>query len=194
MKGTVVFDGLTSDAFDIRSGVKQSCILAPTLLGIFFTVMLQHAFGSAVEGIYLWTRSDGKVFNLARLRAKTKVQLRCLCDFLFADAAVTAHSAEDLQWLMIRFSVACRAFRLTFSLKKTQIMRQGVNSPPDIGISDYELEVVRDFVYLGSTISDSFSLDTELNKRIGKTSTTTSRLTKRVWANNKLTECTKIQV
>ncbi|XP_069187191.1 uncharacterized protein [Procambarus clarkii] len=72
MRGTVVFDGLTSDAFDIRGGVKQGCVLAPTLFGIFFAVMLQHAFGSVTEGFYLRARSDGKLFNLARLRAKTR--------------------------------------------------------------------------------------------------------------------------
>ncbi|XP_069187112.1 uncharacterized protein [Procambarus clarkii] len=158
-------------------------------------VMLRHAFGSVTEGIHLRTRSDGNLFNIVRLRAKTKVQLRCLHVFLFAnDAAVTAHSGEDLQWLMSRFSEACQASGLTISLKKTHFMGLGVNISPDIAISNFKLEVVHDFVYLGSTIFESLSLDTELNKRIGKASTTMSRLTKRVWANNELTECTKIQV
>ena len=89
--------------------MKQGCVLAPTLFGICFAVMLTHAFGPAAEGIYLRTRTDGKLFNLSRLRAKTKVQLRCLLDFLFAgDAAETAHSAEDLQQLMTRCSDACQ--------------------------------------------------------------------------------------
>ena len=43
MKGTVVFDGSKSTAFNIKSGVKQGCVLAPTLFGIFFAVMLKHA-------------------------------------------------------------------------------------------------------------------------------------------------------
>ena len=73
MKGTVIFDGSTPAAFNIRSGVKQGCVLAPTLFGIFFAVMLKHAFGHATEGIYLRTRTDEKLFNLSRLRAKTKV-------------------------------------------------------------------------------------------------------------------------
>ena len=68
MKGTVVFDGTTSDAFNIRSGVKQGCVLAPTLFGIFFVLMLKHTYGSVTEGIYLGTRSHGKLFNLSRLR------------------------------------------------------------------------------------------------------------------------------
>ncbi|XP_050707960.1 uncharacterized protein LOC126993145 [Eriocheir sinensis] len=195
MKGTVVFDGSTSDAFIIRSGVKQGCVLAPTLFGIFFAVMLKHAFGPTTEGIYLRTRSDGKLFNLSRLRAKSKVQRKCVRDFLFADdAAVTAHSAEGLQQLMIRFNEACDDFGLTISLKKTQVMGQDVDQPPDIRIADHRLDVVHDFVYLGSTISDSLSLDAELNRRIGKAATTMSRLTKRVWSNNKLSEHTKIQV
>ena len=46
-------------------------------------------------------------------------------------------------------------------------------------------------MYLGSTISDSLFLDSELNKRIGKAATTFSRLTKRVWPNKKLTKDTK---
>ena len=55
MKGTVQFDGSTSDTFDIRSGVKQGCVLAPTLFGIFFAVLLKHAFSSSTEGVYLCT-------------------------------------------------------------------------------------------------------------------------------------------
>ncbi|XP_066482784.1 DBIRD complex subunit ZNF326 isoform X2 [Tiliqua scincoides] len=195
MKGTVVFDGSTSDPFDIQSGMKQGCVLVPTLFGIFFAVLLKHAFGTATEGVYLRTRSDGKLFNLSRLRAKSKVQLKCLSDFLFADdAAVTAHSAKDLQQLMDRFSKACQDFGLTVSLKEAQVMVQDVDSDPCITISEHELEVVHDFVHLGSTISDTLSLDNELNRRIGKAATTFSRLTKRVWSNKKLTENTKIQV
>ena len=38
MKDTIVFDGSTSDPFDIRNGVKRSCVLTLTLFGIFVTV------------------------------------------------------------------------------------------------------------------------------------------------------------
>ena len=49
-------------------------------------------------------------------------------------------------------------------------------------------------MYLGSTVSDALSLDTELNRSIGKAFTTMSRLTQSVWSNNKLSKHTKIQV
>lgn len=105
-----------------------------------------------------------KPFNLPRLRAKTKSRIKCLRDLLFADdAALTTHSAEDLQQLMNRFSKACQEFGLIISLKKMQVMGQDVNPLPSISISDCKLEVVHDFVYLGSSISDSLSFDTEVN-------------------------------
>ena len=73
---------------------------------------------------------------------------------------------------MNRFSEACRDYGLTINLKKTQVLGQDVDLPPSITISDHVLEVVHGFVYLGSTISDSFSLVSELNKSMGKSATT----------------------
>ena len=100
-----------SEPFDIRNGVKQGCVLAPTLFGIFFAALLKHAFGTATEGVYLRTRSDGRLFNLTRLRAKTKVRKAVIRDMLFADdAAVTTHTQKELQSLMDRFSQACNDF------------------------------------------------------------------------------------
>ena len=47
---------------------------------------------------------------------------------------------------------------------------------------------------LWSTITDNLSIDSELNKRIGKAAMTLSRLTKKVWSNNKLSGHTKVNV
>ena len=35
MKGIVLYDGANSDPFNILTGLKQGCVLAPTLFGIF---------------------------------------------------------------------------------------------------------------------------------------------------------------
>ena len=118
-----------------------------------------------------------------------------ICDLLFADdAAITTHTQEDLQRLLGRFSDACRHFGLTISLAKTQVMGQDIKEIPSLFIHNYKLEVVHEFVYLGSTITDNLFIDRELNKQIGKAATTLSRLTKRVWSNNKLSDHTKVNV
>jgi len=79
-------------------------------------------------------------------------------------------------------------------LKRTNVLSQDVDTAPAICIDDYQLEVVHQFTYLGSIISDNLSLDAEINKRIGKAAATSGRLTTRVWENPKLTIPTKMSV
>ena len=99
MKGTVQFNGGSCRPFDIRSGVKQRCVLAPTLFEIFFAMLLRHAFGTASEGICLRTRSDGRLFNPGCLRAKTKVCEALIRDMLFTDdAAVTTVTQQESRY------------------------------------------------------------------------------------------------
>ena len=195
MTSTVSFDGSTSDSFDIRRGVKQGCVLAPTLFGIFFSVLLTSAFTANEEGVYLHTRSDGGLFKLSRLKAKTKRQTLLVRELLFADdAALVAHSAEQLQGFMNSLSAACKDFALTISVKKTVVLQQGTAEPIDILLDGSRLVQVDTFTYLGSTVSSSLSLEQELNGRIGKASTTFGRLCKRGWNNRKLTLKTKVSI
>jgi hypothetical protein len=157
--------------------------------------LLSYAFRGSEDGIFLHTRSDGKLLNLSRLRAKTKVRRLLLREMLFADdAAIASNTQEGLQRLVTRLAHACRDFGLTISLKKTNVMCQDVSEVPNISIEDYSLEVVQDFTYLGSTISNDLSLEAEINKRIGKAASSMSRLSTRVWENTKLTTNTKIAV
>ena len=140
-------------------------------------------------------RSDGRLYNITRLRANTKVCVTIIRDMLFADdAAVTSHTEQDLQCLMDRFYQACKDFGLTISLKKTNVLGQDVNTSPVITINNYKLEVVQQFTYLGSTISENMSLDAEINKPIGKAARTLGQLIIHVWENPKLTTPAKIVV
>ena len=124
-KGTVQINDSFSETFEIRSGVEQGCVLAPMLLGTFFDLLLKHALDTTTEGIYFRARSDDSLFNLARLRAKTKVRRDLIRDVLFADdEAVATHTQEELQSLMDCFSQACKDFGLSISLKKTNVLGQ----------------------------------------------------------------------
>ena len=105
MKGTVNYDGTTSEPFGIHNGVKQGCVLAPTLFSIFFSMMLSYAFKTSTEGVFLHPRADGKLFNLARLRAKTKVRHVAIREMFFADDdALVTHTVEYMQQLIDRLS------------------------------------------------------------------------------------------
>ena len=146
----------------MRSGVKQGCVLAPMLFGTFFGLLLKHVLDTTTELICFRTRSDDRLFNLARLRAKIKLRKDLIRDMLFTDdAAVATHTQEELLSFMDCFSQACKDFGLTISLKKTNVLGQNTYAPPVISIHDYELDAVCKFTYLGPTITDNLSLWTQ---------------------------------
>ena len=166
---------------------------SPDALWNLLCPAVETRFGTSSEGICLRTRSDGRLFNLGRLRDKTKAREACIGDMLFADdAAVTTHTQQELQALMDRFSQDCKDFGLTISLKKAHVLGQDTVELSAITIDDYELDVVEQFTYLGSTFTDNLSLDTETDKRIGKAATTLTRLASLVRTNPKLTVKTKM--
>ncbi|XP_047470539.1 uncharacterized protein LOC125026277 [Penaeus chinensis] len=195
MKGTVQFDDRTSDSFDIRGGVKQGCILAPTLFGIFFAMLLEYAFRTSPGDVFLHWRTDGSLFNITRLKAKTKISSSLLRDLLFADdAALVAHNGNTLQIMMNHLTHACQAFSLIISVKKTATLTQTGTPTATITLDNSPLQTVEKFCYLGSTITTSTSLDEELNARIGKAGTSFGKLNKRAWNNKMLTLRTKIKI
>jgi len=67
----------------------------------------------------LHTSSTGGLFNLSRLRAKTKTKRVLIRELLHVDDAVlVAHSEMHLQNLCERFAKACTDFSMTINLKK----------------------------------------------------------------------------
>ncbi|KAL8619269.1 hypothetical protein ACOMHN_056913 [Nucella lapillus] len=83
----VLDDGDESKAFPVTNGVKQGCVLAPTLFSMVFSAMLTDAFRDCQDGIHVRYRIDGGLFNLRRLQAVIR-------DLLFADDCALNASTE----------------------------------------------------------------------------------------------------
>ena len=73
MQSTVCFDGVT---FPVSSGVKQGCVLAPTLFGIFFSMLLHYASADCSEGVYIRTRQMASFSTLPGSAPKPRL-LKC---------------------------------------------------------------------------------------------------------------------
>ena len=186
MCARVIDKGSVSDPFPVGNGVKQGCTMAPTLFAIYFAAMLRDALKNTDVGVYVQYRTTGKLFNLRRLQAKTKVMESLIRDLLFADdCGLFTHSVEDMQILMNSFADACRRYGLTISIKKTQVMyippRGLPYIVPVVAVGSETLQAVEQFTYLGSTMSSDCSLDAEITNRISKASAAFGALYSRLW-------------
>ena len=85
--------------------------------------MLTVAFQDCDNGIPIRYCFDGKIFNLRRLRAKSKVQTEVLDEFLFDDMAKGAPTEEKMQKGEDQVSDSCDNY-LTISIKKTEVVYQ----------------------------------------------------------------------
>ena len=195
----VLDDGDESDAFPVTNGVKQGCVLAPTLFSMMFSAMLTDAFQACDDGISIRYRMDGKLLNLRRLQAVTKVKETVVRDFLFADdCALNATTEQQMQDEMDCFSGACDNFGLTISTKKTEVMYQPAPGKPyqepHVTVKGQKLQAVDNFTYLGSTLSRAVNIDVEVNNRIAKASAAFGRLRENVWERRGLSLATKLKV
>jgi hypothetical protein len=199
MCARVIEQGSVSEPFTVTNGVKQGCTMAPTLFAVYFAAMLRDAFHNSDVGVYVRYRTSGKLFNLRRLQARSKVMEALIRDLLFADdCGLFTHTVEDMQTLINCFAESSKRFGLTISIKKTQVLYlpppHVSSAKPAISIGNDILEVVESFTYLGSTISADCSIDAEITNRISKASAAFGALTSKLWNNHNIRWQTKLQV
>lgn len=199
MSARVLDNGELSEPFTVSNGVKQGCVMAPTLFSVLFAAVLIEAFKDINVGVYIQYRTDGKLFNLRRLQAHTKVIEQLVRDLLFADdCALMAHTQQDMQVIMDKFSAATKRFGLVISIKKTQVMYQPAPGQPyqspHVHVDGVELEAVDKFVYLGSTLSRSVCIDDEVTHRLSKASSAFGLLKAKLWDTRGIKLKTKIKV
>ena len=125
MMPIVTDGGEVSESFTVTNGVKQGCVLAPTLFSIFLSAMLDEASRDMGGGVYIQSRQSADLFNVAHFRAKIKTTRILMRELLFADdSALVAHSAEEMQKIVDAFSNASKRFGLKINIKKTEVLYQ----------------------------------------------------------------------
>jgi len=98
----------------IINGVKQGCVLAPTLLTTFSYMMLNQAtedLGNG-DGVYIRYRTDGSLFNLRRLQTYSKALEQLIRDLFAEDDALVTHTERALQRMTSYFAEAAQLFGL----------------------------------------------------------------------------------
>nr|VZI50187.1 unnamed protein product [Spirometra erinaceieuropaei] len=201
MMARVTDNGAVSEAFAVTNGVKQGCVLAPTLFSLMFSAMLMDAYRDERPGIRIAYRTDGHLLNRRRMNFQSRVSTATVHELLFADdCALNTTSEVELQRIMDLFSAACENFGLVINTQKTVVMHQpppnSATAPnaPQINVNGTQLQVVENFPYLGSTLSRNTKIDDEVANRISKASQAFGRLQSTVWNRHGLQLSTKLKM
>ncbi|BHF70572.1 hypothetical protein SprV_0301362400 [Sparganum proliferum] len=183
MMARVTNNGAVSETFAVTNGVKQGCVLAPTLFSLMFSAMLIYAYREERPGIRIAYRTDIHLLNQRRMRFQSRVSTTTVPELLFDDdCALNATSEEEVQRSMDLFCAACENFGLVINTQKTVVMHQpppnSATPPnaPQISVNGTQLQVVENFPYLGSTLSGNTKIDDEVAKSISKASQAFGRL------------------
>nr|VZI42020.1 unnamed protein product [Spirometra erinaceieuropaei] len=201
MMARVTDNGAVSEAFAVTNGVKQGCVLAPTLFSLMFSAMLMDAYRDERPGIRIAYRTDGRLLNQRRMNFQSRVSTATVHELLFADdCALNTTSETEMQRSMDLFSAACENFGLVINTQKTVVMHQpppnSATTPdaPQINVNGTQLQVVENFPYLGSTLSLNTKINDEVANRISKASQAFGRLHSTVWNRHGLQLSTKLKM
>jgi exonuclease III len=194
-QSAVRVEGELTDWFEVKTGLRQGCLLSPILFNVFIDRVVKRALAGMGHGVRVEYRlPDGRVHLGDHVRGSFKV-----FDLLYADDLVLiCESAEVMQEAVMRLEQATQDVGLTINVKKTKYLITKVDgrSEPDVDlqIRGDKVERVGEFVYLGSSINEDSACGGEVERRIALGTRRFCELKKPIWRQDCIGLRTKMQL
>lgn len=170
----VLHNGTLTRKFEIQTGVRQGCVLSPTI----FIILMDWVMTRAVR-------------NKTGIRWNVFHQLE---DLEFADdVCLLSEKRQHMQKKTEKIAKEAKKLGLKINVKKTKIMK--INTPREMGIyiNEKEIESVEKMNYLGSILNNKGDIEEDIVNRINKAQTAYHML-KNVWRSKELTTQTKLRI
>ena len=136
----------TTDWFQIRREICQSCVLLPCLFNLYAEYIMRNA-------------------GLDEAQARIKIARRNINNLRYADATILmAESEEELKSLLMKLEEESEKVGLKLNIQKTKIMASGPIT--SWGIDGETVETVSDFIFWGSKITADGDCSHEIKRRL----------------------------
>jgi len=146
----VIHNGKLSEPFTVQTGVRQGCLLSPTIFLIVIDWIMRQSTAGRKMGIQ-WTLS------------------KHLEDLDFADdISLLSHKMQDAQEKLCRVSEEALKAGLHINTGKTEVMRINHHQLNPIQLQNEDIRETDRFVYLGSVVSKDGGTDEDIKSRISK--------------------------
>ncbi|VDP51154.1 unnamed protein product [Schistosoma curassoni] len=163
----VVHGGQLTDAFQVRTGVRQDCLLSPFLFLLVFDWIMKTSTSEGKHGIQ-WTAQNQ------------------LDDLDFADdLALLSHTHELMQIKTASVAAVSASVGLSIHKEKTKVLKFKAENSNPITLDGETLEDVESFTYLGSIIDKQGGSDADVKTRICKARVAFLQL-KNIWDSKQL--------
>ena len=152
----IVVDELLTEWFSVSVGVRQGCLLSPTLFNLFLDFVMDE---------------------LKCLQEHVTLDNDLNFDARYADdTTLIAAVFEKLQLATDQLQEACKNYGMKINTDKCKVIS---NSHANITIENENVENVEEFKFLGSVIPNS---PLDVKKRIATANSAFGRLKKSVWS------------
>ncbi|GFR62101.1 LINE-1 retrotransposable element ORF2 protein [Elysia marginata] len=171
----IVHDGQLTDRFNIRTGVRQGCLLSPFLFILAIDWLMRETTKGVKNGIQwtLWTKLE---------------------DLDFADdLALLSRSHTQMQAKTTTLNKLSESIGLRIHPAKSKVLRVGTQTSEAVMIGDQPLEDVDAFCYLGSNIDLEGGTSKEIKARIGNAQAAFTTLG-RFWKTRDISLKTKLRI
>ena len=169
-------DGKLSAAFPTTSGVRQGCVAAPNLFNTAVDFWLSNAFAKCPN---LGVDYHSRITDLSY--ADDVVIFASLIDTISDTLHILGEEASPLG--------------LSINWTKTKVQSLSDFLPPQssINVRSEQVDMVEEFLYLGSKISSDCSSSSDVERRLSLARATFGRLS-RVWRSGKIRTATKMRL
>ena len=167
--------GSLSENFEVKTGVRQGCLLSPLLFLLVIDWILKTTTANKNNGIQ-WTL------------------FKQLDDLDFADdLALLAHNQKQMQDKTTCLETYSEKVGLKINQKKTEILRINTDSCAPITVNGKPVNEVNSFVYLGSVVDAQGGTDKDISARINKARASFVTL-KKLWSSKEISIATKLRI
>lgn len=171
----ILHEGKLTEYVSVTNGVRQGCILSPTIFLVVLDKVMRKMVGGRKRGIQ-WGLRD-------RLEDLDFADDICLLSSRFSDMEGKLRGLQE----------EAKTVGLHINVKKTKEMRLNTRTEGTLSVDGKDIEQVETFTYLGSVVTKNGGADEDVKQRIRKVNGAFMQLYA-VWKNKNIAKKTKLRI